>query len=327
MGDELQILEDFVIDLIRCKKIHNYTAKLKVVQAFYGTEYAKKKTKCSFEDFLLHLWYYWYISRYSKKYIYFDQQWVNYLSQTDKVREVENTFSESNYVNKKYCMLCDFNFTSSSQRDIHLKRTDHQIRLQYVKDKTVFDSTEDILSMKIQNHRAEGEDLSFYPSEEISAQQNTITIRTKTKHPVEATLLFTNRSGKTLYIKEVVQINPFLSGVEMDAHYISEQVVHNKESISIKFKLSFRNSSDFSMPLVVVTTNSNILKNIIFEVTSEYSVLKSEGVINTRQNAKPDNDHVILGDEEIIPGKKPEPLVFIYISPAQFAFDSVQNRT
>nr|CAI5854636.1 unnamed protein product [Callosobruchus analis] len=202
-----------------------------------------------------------------------------------QVKEAANQFLESNYVDNQQCSLCGDKFASNGQN--------------------AFDCTENILSMQ-----ATPSDGTVDDAVQISFQEHNTVLRTEAKHPVEISLALTNKSGRLLYIKKVVQMNPFIQGVETNVHCISEETLNSNESIFITFKLNFPYSSNFSFPIVVATRSGNILKNI-FEVSSEYSDLKPEGVSYSTESVKPVNSDA-LDVEEIIPGLRPDPYLSSY---------------
>ncbi|CAG9824242.1 unnamed protein product [Phaedon cochleariae] len=294
----MDILENFIVDLLKKGIITNYVAKEKDVRNFYMDEY-RSQTGRSFDDFFMELWYFWYVNHLTRKTVYFDQRWVNYLKNLDGSKEVpheEKKFVETNYVTKSKCLLCNLNFTNENSYENHLKCQNHQVRIQYVKDKNQFTFSEEI-------------SLDIVEINNVNNNGTTSRLEIQTKTRVNVTLSITNNSTTVASIKDIIKINPMITEFNLLENVQRGVLLIPDTSLIFELEGYFENSASFIFPLVIRVEYPEsghtelILKEIPIEAVSEFSDLKAVEIFTFQKSTK---IPAIPKEEMVIPGKRPD---------------------
>ncbi|XP_072386065.1 putative helicase mov-10-B.1 [Diabrotica undecimpunctata] len=294
----LSVLEDFVKDLLKQNIIQNYTAQKETAREFYFAKY-RQLGKLSFFKFKKELWKYWYVNSFTSQKINFNEHWINYFAdQLGGSSLNKEPFNEQAYINDQKCLLCNVIFDNPDNYKSHLEWLDHQIRLSYVKNKSIFKNNNEIKAVLI------------YNAEDYTEQKLQVPVKTD----VQATLRIQNVTKKNITILKIVQINTLQKHVSLQEEFVKEVQLKPSATIDITIRAYFEQSDSLAYPILVLTggkRKSFHLITIEVESASEFSFLKK----NSAKYVSPIPDaYSIYSDmhDTIVPGQKLEELKSYY---------------
>lgn len=283
----MDLLEDFVIALLNENIIENYTADTEKVRAFYDRNY-KEKTKLKFFPFTLSLWTNWYVLEWSNEEVIFDTNWINYFKRLEEDKSLGR-----NYLTNTKCLLCDVAYNNSDEN--HSNSESHKIRLQYVNQKKKFTESD---TLKVQITQINN-----------GLRPLTLKIQHSIMSDINVTISIKNNTKQEVNILDIIVVNPLIKNVNLSEDFDKGILLGPKKHVNLNLHAYFENSVFFAYPIVIVTgvkgsnTKTYHLKEIIFEITSEFSFLATdEKYVKTQLNAVGRLKDML---DTIIPGEQP----------------------
>ncbi|XP_050506187.1 putative helicase mov-10-B.1 isoform X2 [Diabrotica virgifera virgifera] len=288
----LSVLEDYVKDLLKENIIQNYTAQKETAREFYFEKY-RQRGKLSFFKFKKELWKYWYVNSYTSQTIKFNEQWINYFAvQLGENSLNKEPFNEQTYINDQNCSLCNVIFNNPDEYKSHLEWMDHQIRLSYVKNKSIFKNNNEIKAVLICNE------------EEYTEQKLQVPVKTD----MQTTLRIQNVTNKKIEILKIIQINTLQKHVSLQKEFVKGIPLEPSATVDITIRAYFEHSESLVYPILLLTRRkrkSFHLITIEVESVSEFSFLKS----NSKNYVSPIPDAYSIYSnmkDNIVPGQKLE---------------------